>query len=42
VLFAVSHRDEILAEWRRELPGDTLVAVAGEDDDCVRLAETAP
>jgi SAM-dependent methyltransferase len=42
VLFAVSHRDEILAEWRRELPGDTLVAVAGEDDDCVRLAETGP
>jgi SAM-dependent methyltransferase len=32
VLFAVSHRDEILGEWRRHLRPDTLVAVA--DGDC--------
>jgi SAM-dependent methyltransferase len=31
VLFALSHRNEILAEWREHLPGETLVAVAGGD-----------
>lgn len=32
VLFAVSHRDEILTELKQRLPGDTLFAVAGEDE----------
>jgi SAM-dependent methyltransferase len=41
VLFAVSHRDEILAEWSERLPADTLVAVAGEDEACRPLADAA-
>ena len=39
VLFAVSHRDEILAEWHERLPPDTLVAVAGEDETGSPLAD---
>jgi SAM-dependent methyltransferase len=31
VLFALSHRGEILGEWREHLAADTLVAVAGAD-----------
>lgn len=38
VLFALSHRDEILSEWRQHLPGDTLVAIAGTDFARGRLA----
>jgi SAM-dependent methyltransferase len=32
VLFAVSHRTEILGTWHDRLPGATLVAIAGEDE----------
>lgn len=38
VLFATSHRDEILSEWRRRLPADTLVATAGVDEACAPLS----
>ncbi|HMJ33090.1 MAG TPA: class I SAM-dependent methyltransferase [Baekduia sp.] len=37
VLFAVSHREEILREWRTRLPVETLVAVAGQDTECTPL-----
>jgi SAM-dependent methyltransferase len=38
VLFAVSHREEILWEWRRCLPPGTLVAIADGDCSLVPLA----
>lgn len=37
VLFAVSHREEILAGWRERLPGDTLVAIAAGECPMGRL-----
>ena len=41
VLFALSHREEILAQWRERLPGDTLVGLAGGDCELRRLDETS-
>jgi SAM-dependent methyltransferase len=37
VLFAVSHREEILTELEQRLPGATLFAVAGQDEVCTPL-----
>ena len=39
VLFAISHRSEILSAWRDRMPGSTLVAVAGKDEAPRRLRE---
>jgi SAM-dependent methyltransferase len=41
LLLAISHRPEILADLRAHLPGETLVAVAGEDFACGPLAALA-
>ena len=40
VLFALSHRREILAGWRATLPGETLVAIADGASDWRRLDES--
>ena len=37
VLFATSHRAEIVAQWHQRLPQETLVAVAGHDEVCSPL-----
>jgi SAM-dependent methyltransferase len=42
VLFALSHRDEILTDWRERLPGETIVAIAGGDCPVAPLEELAP
>jgi SAM-dependent methyltransferase len=41
VLFAVSHQNEILSDWRGRLPADTLVAIAGGDCALAPLAASA-